>query len=76
MTDDFISTFSEDESLMLSFMLENNVQDTDVLYIQTFFKENSRQTFTNENFTKFLQDTSQRFDLVLADLMESEVSAG
>ncbi|XP_026735995.1 UDP-glucuronosyltransferase 2B10-like isoform X2 [Trichoplusia ni] len=67
---------AKDESLMLSFMLENNVQDTDVLYIQTFFKENSRQTFTNENFTKFLQDTSQRFDLVLADLMESEVSAG
>ncbi|XP_026735997.1 UDP-glucuronosyltransferase 2B10-like [Trichoplusia ni] len=67
---------AKDDSLSISHMLENNVQDNDVLHIQEFAKENTRQTFTNKNFTKFLQDTSQRFDLVFSDLFESEVCAG
>ncbi|CAH0596440.1 unnamed protein product [Chrysodeixis includens] len=67
---------AKDESLSIAHMLENNVQDTDVLFVQEFGKELSSQTFSNENFTKFLQDTSQRFDIVIADLFESEVCAG
>lgn len=66
----------DDESLTMGYVLEHKIERNDPLQIQQFGQESVRLTLQHENVKKLIQDPNEHFDAVIADLIESEVSAG
>ncbi|XP_075984944.1 uncharacterized protein LOC142982368 [Anticarsia gemmatalis] len=68
--------FYKDETLSISYVIKNKVQENHVLQTQEYARANAEQAFKNENITNFINDPNEHFDAVIVDLFESEVYAG
>uniref|UniRef100_A0A2A4J325 Glucuronosyltransferase n=1 Tax=Heliothis virescens TaxID=7102 RepID=A0A2A4J325_HELVI len=71
-----IELVAHDETLTMGYVLEHQIEKNGAYQIQVFAEENARLTFNNENMKKLIQDPNEKFDVVVCDLLESEVYAG
>ncbi|XP_063896948.1 UDP-glucosyltransferase 2 [Helicoverpa armigera] len=71
-----VELVANDETLTMGYVLEHQIEKNGAYQIQVFSQENARQTFQNENLKKLIQDPNEHFDVVVSDLLESEIYAG
>ncbi|CAH1636145.1 unnamed protein product [Spodoptera littoralis] len=62
--------------LSLAYILDNKLENSSPRDIQIFSQNIARNTLSHENVTKLLEDQSEHFDVVIADLLETELYAG
>ncbi|XP_022815397.1 UDP-glucuronosyltransferase 2B10-like [Spodoptera litura] len=67
---------ARDESLTMGYILEHKLERNPPHQIQEFAVEALRMTLKHENVKKLLEDPNEHFDVIIVDLMESEVYAG
>ncbi|XP_035452792.2 UDP-glucosyltransferase 2-like [Spodoptera frugiperda] len=60
----------------IEFILNNKVEKTPSRDIQLFGQEAARMTLNHENVTKLLEDPNEHFDVILSDLLETELYSG
>ncbi|XP_028166367.1 UDP-glucuronosyltransferase 2B15-like isoform X1 [Ostrinia furnacalis] len=69
------SVFANQNKLNTGYMM-NNRHTNDIYYVQELALNCAKATFADQNLQKLLQDTSESFDVVIADLLETEIYAG
>ncbi|CAH1636144.1 unnamed protein product [Spodoptera littoralis] len=65
-----------DQMLSIEFILNNKLEKTPSRDIQLFGQEAARMTLNHENVIKLLEDPNEHFDVILTDLLESELYSG
>ncbi|XP_050556014.1 UDP-glucosyltransferase 2-like [Spodoptera frugiperda] len=68
--------FTDAQILSLAYILENKLENSSPHDIQLFSQEIARNTFNHENVTKLFEDPNENFDVVIADLLETELYSG
>lgn len=68
--------FSDDETMTMGYFLHNKLERNHPYQLQKIALEASRMTLNHENVKKLLEDPNERFDVIIADLIESELYAG
>ncbi|XP_050556290.1 UDP-glucosyltransferase 2 isoform X2 [Spodoptera frugiperda] len=67
---------ANDETMTMGYFLHNKLERNHPYQLQKIALEAARMTLNHENVKKLLEDPNERFDVIIADLIESEVYAG
>ncbi|KAH9636335.1 hypothetical protein HF086_012600 [Spodoptera exigua] len=67
---------ADTQILSLEYILENKLDNSSPRDIQIFSLEIARKTLAHKNVTDLLEDSNEHFDVVLADLLETELYSG
>ncbi|KAM3962076.1 UDP-glucosyltransferase 2-like [Aphomia sociella] len=62
-----------DNTINIGAIMNSGMPTNDLSVLQEFVINNAILTFENENVKKLLESTEERFDVVIADLYESEI---
>ncbi|XP_022815720.1 UDP-glucuronosyltransferase 2B10-like [Spodoptera litura] len=67
---------ASDESLTMEYILNHKLERNPPNQVQEFAVEALKMTLNHENVKKLLEDPNEHFDVIITDLIESEVYAG
>ncbi|XP_035452793.2 UDP-glucosyltransferase 2 [Spodoptera frugiperda] len=71
-----VALVAKDETLTMGYVLNHKLERNHPYQIQEFAQEAVRMTLNHENVKKLLEDPNVHFDVIITDLMESEVYTG